>query len=151
MRTLIVYDSLHGNTESIAQAIAGAIPGEVIVRRPGESGGDPPVEDVDLLLVGSPTHGGWYTEAIKAWLEQLPEPAVQGARLAVFDTRTPPTILSRIFGFAAPRIANSLEKKGVTLLVPPAGFIVKGIKGPLDEGEMERAAGWAQEIAASME
>ena len=56
-----------------------------------------------------------------------------------------------IFGFAAPRIANSLEKKGVTLLVPPAGFVVKGIKGPLREGELERAAGWAQETAASME
>lgn len=150
MRTLMVYDSLHGNTESIAQAIAGAIPGEVIVRRPGESGGDRPVEDVDLLLVGSPTHGGWYTEAIKAWLEQVPAAAVQGARLAVFDTRTPPTILSRIFGFAAPRLARSLEKKGGTLLVPPEGFFVEGIKGPLKEGELGRAAGWGQKITAAI-
>jgi hypothetical protein len=59
--------------------------------------------------------------------------------------------LSRLFAFAAPRIANPLEKKGVTPLVPPAGFVVKGIKGPLGEGELERAAGWAREIAASME
>jgi flavodoxin I len=149
LRALIVYDSLHGNTAQVAQAIGEALAGEVSVRRvDGVSAAE--VGAVDLLIVGSPTHGGWFTEAIKDWLDQIPATAVQGARVAAFDTRTPPTRLSRIFGFAAPRIAKSLEKKGVTLLVPPAGFIVKGIKGPLDEGELERAAGWAQEIAASM-
>ena len=33
MRTLVVYDSLHGNTEMIARAIGSAISGEVEVRR----------------------------------------------------------------------------------------------------------------------
>lgn len=150
MRALIVYDSLHGNTAQVAQAISDALAGEVSVRRVVGVGAAE-VGAVDLLIVGSPTHGGWFTEAIKDWLDQIPATAVQDIRVAVFDTRTPPTRLSRIFGFAAPRIANSLEKKGVTLLVPPTGFIVKGIKGPLDEGELERAAGWAQAIAASME
>lgn len=150
MRVLIVYDSLHGNTAQIAEAIGGALPSEVSVRHvDGVSNAE--VEAVDLLIVGSPTHGGWFTEAVKGWLDQLPATALRGTCVAVFDTRTPPTRLSRIFGFAAPRIANSLKKKGVTLLMTPAGFIVKGIKGPLEEGELERAAGWAQEIAASME
>jgi flavodoxin I len=150
MRALIVFDSLHGNTAKVAQAIGDALAGEVRVRRvDGVSAAE--LGAVDLLIVGSPTHGGWFTEAIKDWLDQILATGVQGTRFAAFDTRTPPTRLSRIFGFAAPRIAKSLEKKGVTLLVPPAGFIVKGIKGPLDEGELERAAGWAQEIAASME
>jgi flavodoxin I len=150
MRALIVYDSLHGNTAKVAQAIGDALAGEVSVRHV-DGVGAAEVGAVDLLIVGSPTHGGWFTEAIKGWLDQIPATAVQDIRVAVFDTRTPPTRLSRIFGFAAPRIANSLEKKGVTLLVPPAGFVVKGIKGPLGEGELERAAGWVQEIAASIE
>ena len=150
MRTLIVHDSLHGNTEKIAQAIGSALPGEVSVRRPGEAEGMTSVGAGDLLIIGSPTHGGWFTEAIKTWLEQIPAAAVQGTHLAVFDTRTPPTILSRVFGFAAPRLAKSLEKRGGTLLVPPAGFVVKGIKGPLKEGELERAASWAQEITAAI-
>jgi flavodoxin len=151
VRTLIVYDSLHGNTERIAQAIAETLGGEVSVRRPDGAERALQVEAVDLLIVGSPTHGGWFTEAIKGWLEELPATALEGTRVAVFDTRTPPTILSRIFGFAAPRMAKSLEKKGVTLLNPPAGFVVEGIRGPLKEGELERAASWAQEIAVSME
>jgi flavodoxin I len=149
MKTLIIYDSVHGNTAKVAQAIGDALAGEVSVRRVGGVNAAE-VKAVDLLIVGSPTHGGWPTEAIHGWLDQVPATALQGTRVAAFDTRTP-TRLGRVFGYAAPRLANSLEKKGGTLLVPPAAFFVKGIKGPLKEGELERAAGWAQEIAASME
>jgi flavodoxin len=150
MRALIVYDSVHGNTQKVAQVIGDAPGGEVSVCHVSEvSVAD--VEAVDLLIVGSPTHGGWFTEAIKDWLDQLPATALQGTHAAVFDTRTPPTLVSRIFGFAAPRIARSLEKKGATLVGEPGGFLVEGIKGPLVEGELERAAGWAQEVAANVE
>ena len=149
MRTLIVYDSVHGNTEKVAQTIGDALGGEVSVRRASEvSAAD--VEAVDLLIVGSPTHGGWFTEAVKGWLDQLPATALDGIRAAAFDTRTPPTILSRIFGFAAPRIAERLEKTGAELVGEPGGFLVEGIKGPLQEGELERAAVWAEEIIRSM-
>lgn len=150
MRTLIVYDSVHGNTAQIAQAIGDALTSDVSVRRAsGVSATE--VKAVDLLIVGSPTHGGWFTEAVKGWLDQVPATALQGIRVAAFDTRTPPTMLSRIFGYAAPRIADRLEKKGGTLLVPPEGFFVQGIKGPLNEGELERAAAWAKKIVESVE
>jgi flavodoxin len=151
MRGLIVYDSVHGNTEKVAQAVGDALAGEVRVQRPEGAEGTPTVEAVELLIVGSPTHGGWFTEAIRDWLDQLPAAGLQGIPAAVFDTRTRPTFLSRIFGFAAPRMAKRLEKEGVTLLVAPAGFIVEGIKGPLEEGELERAANWTQQIAESIE
>jgi flavodoxin I len=150
MKTLIIYDSVHGNTAKIAQTIGDALAGEVSVLRAGGSEGPAELKTVDLLIVGSPTHGGWFTEAIKGWLDQVPATALQGTRVAAFDTRTP-TRLGRIFGYVAPRIADRLEKKGGTLLAPPEGFFVKGIKGPLKEGELKRVAGWAQEIAASME
>jgi flavodoxin len=150
MKTLIIYDSVHGNMAKVAQAIGDVLAGEVGVRRVGGAFGPAELKTVDLLIVGSPTHGGWFTEAIKGWLDQFPPTALQGIRVAAFDTRTP-TRLGRIFGYAAPRIADRLEKKGGALLAPPAGFFVKGIKGPLKEGELERAGGWAQEIAASME
>ena len=150
MKTLVVYDSVHGNTEKIAQAIGEAIPGEVEVLRVGQvKPGD--CETVDLVIIGSPTHGGRPTEAMQDLLNKVPASALQGTDVATFDTRTPPTILSRIFGYAAPRIADRLEKKGGTLLVPPEDFFVQGIKGPLNEGELERAAGWARELTASME
>jgi flavodoxin len=150
MRALVAYDSLHGNTAKVAQAIGEALPGQVSGRQIGGVTADE-LKTVDVLVIGSPTHGGWFTEPIMAWLNQIPATDLDGIRVAAFDTRTPPTILSRIFGFAAPRVASNLEKKGMTVVVPPEGFIVKGIKGPLAEGELERAAGWARQIAARQE
>jgi len=47
-------------------------------------------------------------------------------------------------GYAAKSIANRLKKKGGDLIMPPEGFLVTGEEGPLQEGELERAADWAK-------
>jgi len=149
MKTLIVYDSVHGNTERIAKAIGDAITGEVQVLRAGEVS-SPQFKTFDLLIVGGPTHGGRPTEAIRDLLDKVPGNALQGTNVAAFDTRLP-AIWVRIFGFAAPRIASKLKKKGGTLIGSPEGFFVEGTEGPLREGELERAALWAKEIVKSIE
>jgi flavodoxin len=149
LNTWIVYDSLWGNTEKIAQAIGDEVAGEVKVLRPAQV--DPAaVGAIDLLIVGSPTHGGGPTEAIQSLLGQLGGTLPAGTSVAAFDTRLA-TRLVAIFGYSAPRIARTLEGVGATLVVPPEGFVVKGKEGPLREGELERAAGWAQEIVGLMD
>jgi len=150
MHTLIIYDSIYGNTAQVAQAMAGALAGEVTVRQASSPDGGAELRGVGLLIVGSPTYGGRPTEAMQAWLEQLPPGAVQGIRVAAFDTRLTSKLV-RIFGYAAPKIAEALQHKGGTLLAPPAAFMVKGRKGPLVAGELERADTWARELAASIE
>ncbi|GAG69253.1 unnamed protein product [marine sediment metagenome] len=147
MKTLIVYDSIYGNTEKIAKAIGDAITGEVKVLRVGEVNSSE-LKAFDLIIVGSPTQGGRPTQAIQDFLNKVTEPAIKGINVAAFDTRFS-TKLVRIFGYAAGRIANSLKRKGGTLVVSPEGFFVKGTKGPLKEGEVERATDWAKEIVKS--
>ena len=143
MEAMVVYDSQYGNTAKIAQAIGEAIGGQVV--RVADVG-PADLEGLDLLIVGSPTHGGWYTPGITGLLEALPP--LEGFKVAAFDTRTA-SIWNRLlpFGYAAPRIARKLEGSGGTLLAPPEGFVVLGIEGPLKDGEFERAAGWARELA----
>jgi len=34
--------------------------------------------------------------------------------------------------------------------VPPEPFFVEGTEGPLKEGELQRAAGWAEEIVKQL-
>ena len=150
MKALIVYDSVYGNTEKIAKAIGGATTGDVKVLRIGEANPSE-LESVDLLIVGSPTQGGRATQAIQDFLNKVQEQAVKGVNVAAFDTRFSGIkgILVGIFGYAAGRIANSLKRKGSTLAVSPEGFLVKGTKGPLEEGELERAAVWAKGIVES--
>ncbi len=45
--------------------------------------------------------------------------------------------------------SSSLKTKGGTLILSPEAFFVKGKEGPLKEGELERAAGWAKGILES--
>lgn len=147
MKTLVVYDSVHGNTGRIAQAIGDAIPGEVRVLRASQVGAAD-LEAIDLLIVGAPTHGGRPTEGVQGFLGQALPDAFEGKSVAAFDTRLVAKWV-RIFGYAAPRIARSLGEKGGKLAGSPAGFFVKGTEGPLEEGEVERAAAWAKEIVGS--
>ena len=144
VKTLVVYDSLYGNTRTIAQAIGDAIPGEVQVLPVGQvNPGD--LETADLLVVGSPTHGAMPTEAIQRLVERIGPPARKGARAAAFDTRLTWFFLERWGGFAAPKMAAKLEEKGWTLAGEPGGFFVGGLKkGPLKRGEVDRAAAWAK-------
>jgi flavodoxin len=150
MRTLVVYDSIYGNTEIIARAIGDAIPGEVEVLRVGQVTARD-AETVDLLIIGSPTHGALPTEAAQGLLERIGPPARQGAKAATFDTRLTWWFLERWGGFAAPKMAATLKEKGWTLVGEPGGFFVRGLKkGPLKRGEAERAAAWAKQIARSV-
>jgi len=147
MKALIVYDSVYGNTEKIARAIAEAITPSNEVKVVGAGEANPSeLESIDLLIVGSPTHGGRPTPAVQNLLNKVPE--LQGINVAAFDTRIP-TKLVKVFGYAAGRIANNLKKKSGTLIASPEGFFVTGGQGPLKEGELERAAGWAKGILES--
>jgi flavodoxin I len=150
MKALVVYDSVYGNTEKIARAIGEAIApsGEVKVLRAGEANPSE-LASIDLLIVGSPTHGGRPTPAVQDLLNKATQPSLKGIKVAAFDTRSQAK-LAKVFGNAAGRIAGQLTKKGGVLIGPAEGFIVAGTKGPLKEGEPERAAAWAKRIWESM-
>ena len=143
MKALIVYDSIYGNTEKIARAIGGAIIGEVKVLRVDEVNPSE-LESIDLLIVGSPTQGGRPTPAIQDFLDRVSGP-IRGINVAAFDTRLS-TRWVGIFGYAVGKIADNLKGKGGILVASPEGFFVKGTKGPLKEGELERAASWTKVI-----
>jgi hypothetical protein len=56
----------------------------------------------------------------------------------------------RLFGYAAKPISKGLGKKGGEAVVPPEGFFVEGMEGPLMEGELGRAEEWARTILATL-
>ena len=88
------------------------------------------------------------------FVNRIPEGNLHGVRLAAFDTRTDMDKLEGAahffgkifdhFGYAAPRLLSSLEKKGGQAVKPPEGFYVKDTEGPLEDGELERAAAWGR-------
>jgi flavodoxin len=156
MKWLIVYDSQYGNTEKIAQSMGSAITDDVQVLKASEARG-PEVQSVDVLMVGSPTQAFRATQPVQEFLRSIPKDGLKGMHVAAFDTRFLSTergvglrFILKVGGYAAPRIANTLEKKGGTLVVPAEGFFVTDKEGPLKEGELERAANWARTIMKSI-
>jgi flavodoxin len=145
MKALVIYDSQYGNTEQIAKAIGGGIGGEVKVVRFGDVKAAE-LGSYDLLIIGSPTQGGRYTMTMKGFLDTITTDALKNVRVAAFDTRLK-TKLVKFFGYAATRIADTLKIKGGNLVAPAEGFLVKSAKGPILDGELERAAAWAKGIA----
>ncbi|MBN1837632.1 MAG: flavodoxin family protein [Spirochaetales bacterium] len=157
MIAMVAYDSYFGNTEQVARAIARALGSEqeVAVVRAGEVDLNG-LDQVQLLVVGSPTRAFRPTEATTALLKKIAERGLKGTRVAAFDTRIGGTDIKspilrffvRAMGYAAPQIAKRLQNSGGNLVVPPEGFAVGGTEGPLKTNELQRAAEWAGRITA---
>ena len=164
MNALVAYESLYGNTKQIAGAIAEglALLCDVETTEVGVAPAVPP--GVDLLVVGGPTHQFGLSRkssrqqgaddhdepvisldvGIREWIEGMPR--VTSGAAATFDTsiRKP-----NLPGSAARGAAKRLKKKGYTLLVPGELFLVEGGKGPITEGEIDRARNWGQTVAGA--
>ena len=150
MKIAIVFDTLHGNTKQIAEAIKEGLSGDNAVQMIKADLADADsLSDIDLLITGSPTHGGWYTEGIKKFINALPADGLQNIKAAAFDTSSTKVdknafvkFIINFFGPAAPRIAKALRKKGIEVVASET-FRVLDTEGPLQDGEIERARVWA--------
>jgi flavodoxin I len=153
MKTLVVFDTVWGNTEKIARAIGAALEprGEVKVVAAGAA---KPTDfgEKDLIIVGSATQKFTSLPAVKKLLAGLPAGALKGAKVAAFDTRLPVDeaksralkFMAKNFGYAAEKLDKTLVKKGGVQTAPPVGFFVGGTEGPIKDGELGRAAAWAK-------
>ena len=147
MNALVLYESKFGNTEKVAEAIALTLQETVSTRLTAV--GD--VEDcadalrgVSILVVGGPTHRHGVSSVLRETLACLGDRALDGIRVATFDTRLHGSRL--VTGSAAVRLARLLRRHGAWVVAPPASFLVEGGEGPLDEGELEHARAWAGEV-----
>jgi flavodoxin len=155
MKALVVYDSVFGNTEKVAQAMGQALgpQAEAQALRVGDVKPEH-LDGLDALVVGSPTRAFSPTPAIKAWLRGLPSGSLKEVKVAAFDTRISVkdvdsailNFLVKIFGYAAEPIGKRLARKGGKMTMSPEGFFVQGTEGPLKDGELERAAAWAKQV-----
>jgi flavodoxin I len=140
---MVVFDSTHGNTRKVAEAIAEGISSSTKAVHVSKFDTQD-IGGIDLLVIGSPTQGGRPTEEIQRLAIGLRGRA-SGIQIATFDTRLK-VRFGRLFGYAAERIADQLCESGATAKARPEGFMVTGRSGPLAEGELERAKSWAARV-----
>ena len=150
MNALIIYDSTFGNTAQLAQMMADKLRehGTARIALTNEAGLTE-VKDIDLLLVGGPTQRHGMSPNMKTFLKSLPRRSLQGVFASTFDTRYHMSTWKS--GSAAHEIGSRLKRTGVSIVAEPESFFVAEREGPLEEGELERAARWAEEIYQKVE
>jgi hypothetical protein len=171
IRALVVYESLFGDARTIAQAIADGLSAHVAAdvvaaaEAPAEIG-----PDVRLLVVGGPNHAlsmprqstregavkqygaqiADTSRGLKEWLDAV-QVAGSGTLAAAFDTRSDHPKLIVKMDHAARTEEKLLRALGLTIVVPAEHFFVTDAKGPLVDGEEDRARRWGAALAGSVE
>lgn len=164
LRALVIYESMFGNTERVARAVAEGLQlagVSVVVREVSEASTVVP-SGTDLLVLGAPTHAFSLSRSstradavrqgapahraqlgLREWLAASSAHSDSG--IATFDTRA--TKVRRLPMAAGRSAARTAQQRGFILLTKPVGFVVEDIKGPLAPNELERAVKWGRFLA----
>jgi len=158
MNILVVYDSIHGNTEIIAKTIQKTLSTKYsskLVKIDQFKQKD--LDNINLLVVGSPTHGGQATPKFQAFLKSLPATSLKNLKFTAFDTgflkQNHPFFLKAlisVIGYASPKISKFLIQNGAIQLIPPKTFYVKDKQGPLLKDQITHAKSWANLILKNL-
>jgi hypothetical protein len=170
MRSVIVYESMYGNTRHIAEEVARGLTAAdtdttVVVAAHAVTAEQ--LAAADLLVMGAPTHVHSLPrpntrtgavekakdlvlepDATEAGVRELTDTLPDGAgrAAAAFDTRV--NIAPLLSGRASKAIGRALHHQGYRLLADPESFLVDSETRLLD-GELERARAWGAALAAS--
>lgn len=166
MRALVVYESMYGNTQQIAQVVAEGLRKHLptTVDEVGVAA-DELADDVVLLVVGGPTHAFSMSRestrvdaaskvttpvvsrgrGLREWIEAICSNSGNRPPTATFATKVRKP---RLFGSAASAAAKRLRRGGFPLVIPPTDFWVDGSKGPLSQGAVEEAQAWGEQLGA---
>jgi len=164
MKALVVYESMFGNTEKVARAIADGL-GEQLDVTLADVRTMPRAFGMDLLVIGGPTHAfgmsrpstreqaaqqgdvrpGSGDVGVREYLDCAP--LLTGMSAAAFDTKMDKPLLP---GAAARRIQRRLRRLGCHIVLPAQSFLVRGTTGPLEVHEEKNAHEWGTILAATV-
>ncbi len=132
MKALVVYDSLYGNTEKVARALATGMTkqGVEITSVRANEGDSGTLVAYDVIAIGGPTHGLGLSKTMKAFMKQFEKADVKNKWGFAFDTK----LKSRFAGSAGKKIEQQMEQHGMKIVMPHASAVVAGTEGPLKEG-----------------
>ncbi|MBO1414072.1 flavodoxin domain-containing protein [Streptomyces sp. FH025] len=176
MHTVIVYESMYGNTREIAEAIAEGVhqadPEASVDCLPVADADSEMTRTADLLVVGGPTHLHGMSSGLSRRMAAAAEGRKEGHEDAAAEARTTaegpglrswfhdlpdtePGTYAAAFdtrvatphaGGAAEGIAHRLSGHHYDVVAEPEGFIVEGTDGPLRAGELDRARAWGAHL-----
>jgi len=150
-KVIVVYESKYGNTKLVAETIAEGmreVEGVETVVSEVKRVDLSKVPDYDAILVGSPTHIGGPTWGVKRFISKLGKLPLEGKFFAAFNTY----LLDKSFEQATKKLEKRIRNKvpGAKLAAPGLSIRVKGMKGPISEGELPKCREFGKKIATQI-
>jgi flavodoxin len=160
MKALVLYRSYHSNTKQVADAMAKELAAQ---------GVEPVVQDLrrklpdlngfDLILIGSPTRMARVNRKARRVLKRVSKMGFAKKPIAVFDTYGPvPTDHEELekgkkwlYPGAAGILYKLAETLGLNVYPKTLRCEVAGLKGPLKDNELGKAASFAKEFISTIE
>jgi flavorubredoxin len=146
-KVIVVYESIFGNTKAVAESIIGGMTEvsgvEATLSKP--RGVDlKQLVEYDAILVGSPNHAGGATWGIRRFINKLGKINLEGKLAAVFDTYG-----GQDFEKAVKKMEKQIGEKvpGLKLAAPGLSIKIKGLRGPIVEGELPKCREFGVKIA----
>ncbi|HEX7364572.1 MAG TPA: flavodoxin domain-containing protein [Dehalococcoidia bacterium] len=151
MKGIVIYDTTYGNTRTIAETIAetlkvSGIEVDVFYIKDVKK---LKAKDYNFLVIGSPTRFGTMSFTVKGFLGKVKAKEWMNRPFAAFDTENTENLEKEEWS-AAEKIAEKLREKHMDQLLPVLKALVIDMKGPLQEGEIERAKDYARQFAAKL-
>jgi hypothetical protein len=163
---LVVFESMFGNTARAAQAIAEGLTGAGMAVEVVDVASAPTElpADLDLLVVGAPTHAFGLSRpstradavrqgaapdreavGVREWLATMRVPAGSRTFVGVFDTHA--SKVRWLPQAASSSITKAARRRGLRPTGRHLGLVVNDVKGPLADGERERAIEYGRQLA----
>jgi flavodoxin len=160
VKGLVLFRSHYGNTKKVAESIAEQITAlghEAIVQDVRQK--LPDLQVFDFVMIGSPTRFARADRKALSVLKQLRKKGFTKKSVAIFDTYGPvptkPEELEKSKKWLYPGAAGMMQRvakeQGLNVYAETLRCeVLGGMKGPLAEHQLEKAASFATEFASKI-
>jgi flavorubredoxin len=148
VKAFVFYDSKYGNTKLAAEKVVEGLLNE---------GADVDfgyvnavnvqcAVDYDVIFLGAPNHMGRPSQTMKKFINKLGLLGLKGKRVAVFGTYAGK---ERLLDRSVKKMVTMVKEKlpDVMLLEPSLSVHVKGVSGPVMDGELSKCVEFGKLIA----
>ena len=152
MKVFIAYDSKYGNTKLAAENVLAGI------KEVGEiETGIGYVKEMDMgslicydaIVLGAPNHMGRPSRTMKKFVDRLAAFDLKAKHLAIFGTYSGKI---RVEDRAVKKMEKAIQEKmpGIALIKPTLSIRVKGVSGPIIDGELAKCLDFGRKIASQL-
>ena len=148
VKAFVFYDSKYGNTKLAAEKVVEGLLNEDAIVDFGyvNAVNVQCAVDYDVILLGAPNHMGRPSQTMKKFINKLSLLGLKGKRMAVFGTYAGK---ERLLDRSVKKMVTMVKEKlpDVMLLEPSLSVHVKGVSGPVMDGELSKCVEFGKLIA----